>query len=113
MNKIIDKLEKEQMKDSIPELKIGSTIKVSYRIEEEGKERLQNFSGVLIAKKRNGSRKTITLRRLSGTINIERIFAVHSPLINSIEIIRQGKVRRAKLYYLRDKIGKEAKIQEK
>lgn len=113
MNKIIEKLEKEQMKDKIPELRIGSTMKVSYRIEEEGKERLQHFSGVLIAVKRSNSRKAITLRRLSGSINIERVFAIHSPMITAIEVIRQGKVRRAKLYYLRDKVGKEAKIQEK
>lgn len=112
MNKIIEKLEKEQMKTSVPELRIGSTMKVTFKIEEEGKERLQIFSGVLIAVKRSGLRKTITLRRLSGSINIERVFLIHSPLISSIELIRSGKVRKAKLYYLRDKMGKEARIQE-
>ncbi len=112
MNKIIEKLEKEQMKTSVPELRIGSTMKVTFKIEEEGKERLQIFSGVLIAVKRSGLRKTITLRRLSGSINIERVFLIHSPLISSIELVRSGKVRKAKLYYLRDKMGKEARIRE-
>ena len=113
MNKIIEKLEKEQMKTSVPELRIGSTMKVTFKIEEEGKERLQIFTGILIAVKRSGLRKTITLRRLSGSINIERVFLIHSPLISSVELIRSGKVRKAKLYYLRDKMGKEARIQEK
>ena len=113
MNKIIEKLEKEQMKTSIPELRIGSTLKVTFKIEEEGKERLQNFTGILIAVKRSGVRKTITLRRLSGNINIERIFMIHSPLISSIENIRSGKVRKAKLYYLREKMVKDSRIQEK
>ena len=88
-------------------------MKVTFKIEEEGKERLQNFTGVLIAVKRTGLRKTITLRRLSGSINIERIFLIHSPQVTSIETIREGKVRKAKLYYLRSKMGKEARIQEK
>ena len=113
MNKIIEKLEKEQMKTSVPELRIGSTMKVTFKIEEEGKERLQIFTGILIAVKRSGLRKTITLRRLSGSINIERVFLIHSPLISSVELIRSGKVRKAKLYYLRDKMGKEARIQER
>lgn len=112
MNKIIEKLEKEQMKTTVPELRIGSTMKVTFKIEEEGKERLQIFTGILVAVKRSGLRKTITLRRLSGSINIERVFQIHSPLISSIETIRSGKVRKAKLYYLRDKMGKEARIQE-
>ena len=112
MKKIMQKVEKEQMKEKLPELRIGSTVKVSFKIEEEGKERLQNFMGVLISMKGRGIRKTITLRRLSGGINVERVFYMHSPLVTSIEVQKLGKVRRAKLYYLRGKIGKEARIQE-
>jgi len=113
MNPIIEKLDKEQLKDSLPELEIGSTLKVTIKIEEEGKERLQAFTGVLIARKGGGLRETITLRRTTGNYSVERIFFVHSPLLTSIQVLRRGKVRRAKLYYLRDKIGKAAKIVEK
>jgi large subunit ribosomal protein L19 len=113
MNAIIEKIEKSQMKDSLPELEIGSTLKLSIKIEEEGKERVQVFTGLLIAKKGSGLRETITLRRATGGYPVERIFFLHSPMITSIELIRRGKVRRAKLYYLRDKVGKAAKIVEK
>jgi len=110
---IIEKIEKEQMKTSLPELKIGSTLKVTSRILEEGKERLQVFTGVLIAKKARNCSQGIVLRRVTAGTGVERIFKLHSPLLSSIEVIREGKVRRAKLYYLRNKIGKETRIEEK
>lgn len=113
MDTVIDRLEKEQLKQDLPELEIGSTLKVTLKIEEEGKERLQTFTGLLIAKKGKNTRLTMTLRRSTGNINVERIFYVHSPLITSIEIVKKAKIRRAKLYYLRDKIGKATRLKEK
>ena len=113
MNPIIDKLEKEQMKKNLPNLEIGSTLKITFKIEEENKERLQSFTGVLIAKKGSNSRQTVIIRKVTGNFSVEKNFFVHSPLVTKIEVIKRGKVRQAKLYYLRDKIGKAAKIKEK
>ncbi|EKD27627.1 MAG: 50S ribosomal protein L19 [uncultured bacterium] len=114
MNKLVEKIENEQLrKIQIPELEIGSTIKIAVKFEEEGKERSQAFTGTLIAKKGSGIRKTITLRRVTGNYEIERHFFLNSPLIAKIEVIKKNKVRKAKLYYLRDKVGKAAKLTEK
>lgn len=113
MNPLIQKIDSEQLKTEVPELEIGSTLKITIRIEEEGKERLQAFTGILIAKKSGGLSQTMTVRKTAGNYSVERIFLVHSPRIISIEVIRRGVVRRAKLYYLRDKIGKAAKIRKK
>lgn len=113
MNPILKKIEKVQEKTNLPPLEIGSTIKVVIKFDDEGKERLQSFTGLLIALKNSGIRKTMVLRRVSGNYALERIFFVHSPLVTSIEVIKKGQVKRAKLYYLRKKIGKSAKIKEK
>ena len=110
---IIRSIEKEQMKKDIPELNVGDTVRVHVKVVEGNRERLQAFEGVIIRKKNGGLRETFTVRRISYGIGVERTFPVHSPKIDRIEVIRRGKVRRAKLYYLRDRVGKAAKVKEK
>src|SRR3989339_2290926 len=114
MSKLIEQLEKEQLRD-VPELQVGSTVKVNYRIKEGEKERIQPFEGVVIGKhcSKNNLRATFTVRKVSSGFGIERVFALHSPRIDSIEVKRVGRIRRAKLYYLRQRFGKAARIQEK
>lgn len=113
MNDIIKGVEAAQLKPNIPELKIGDTVKVNVKVVEGSRERIQVFEGYLIARKGGGLSETITVRRVSYGIGVERTFPIHSPRIESIEVVRHGKVRRAKLYYLRDRVGKSAKIKEK
>jgi len=108
---IIEEFQKSQLK-KIPKFRVGDTLKVSLKIIEGGRERLQAFSGTLIARKGKGLTETITLRRISYGEGVERILPIHSPRIEKIEIVKMGKVRRAKLYYLRALQGKKAKIQE-
>ena len=108
MSNIIDQLEKEAMKESLPEVNIGDTIIVSQKIVEGKKSRIQKFEGMLIKKKNAALRSSITLRKLVDGSGVEKSFMVHSPLITDIEIKRQGKVRRAKLYYIRERLGKKA-----
>lgn len=113
MSNIIDLLEQEGMRTDIPAFNIGDTVKVFVKVVEGNRERLQGFEGVVIARKNGGIRETFTVRRVSFGIGIERTFPVHSPKIDHIDIIRRGDVRRAKLYYLRERSGKSAKIREK
>ena len=113
MSKIIDQIEKESMRTDLPEFAIGDTVKVFVKVVEGNRERLQGFEGVVIARKNGGLRETFTVRRVSFGVGIERIFPLHSPKIDHIEIVRKGDVRRAKLYYLRERSGKSAKIKEK
>ncbi len=110
MANIIDQLEREGMKDSIPAFAIGDTVKVVVKIKEGDKERLQAFEGVVIARKNGGIRETFTVRKLSYGVGVEKTFPVHSPKIANIEVVRKGKPRRAKLYYVRDLTGKAAKV---
>ena len=112
MSKLIDAIEKEGMKKSVPAFNVGDTVKVGFKVIEGTKERIQNFEGVVIAKKHGGIRETFTVRRLSFGVGVERTFPVHSPKIASITVVKRGKVRRAKLYYLRGLTGKAAKIVE-
>lgn len=112
MNDKITKALESEKKNEI-NFEIGDTVKIHYRIIESGKERIQAYEGVVIAINNKSYTKTFTVRRISYDIGVERIFPVHSPKISRIELIRKGKVRRAKLYYLRDKFGKEARIKEK
>ena len=111
MSDIIRELEKEQLRTDLPELEIGDTVRVYVKVVEGSRERLQNFEGTVI--KMQGGGKTFTVRRISYGIGVERTFPYHSPRIGRIEIIRHGKVRRAKLYYLRNRVGKAAKIVER
>lgn len=109
---IIKELEKEFMKKDVPKFNVGDTVKVFVKIKEGDKTRLQAFEGIVIAKRGSSIRETFTVRRISYGEGVERIFQLHSPLLESILVVKRGKVRRAKLYYLRKKIGKGAKIEE-
>ena len=110
---IIRAIEQQQIKEDLPEFHVGDTVKVHYRITEGNRERIQVFQGDVIRRQGGSVRETFTVRKVSFSVSVERTFPVHSPKIEKIEVIRQGKVRRAKLYYLRDKVGKAAKIKEK
>ena len=112
MNPIIEQVEKEQLKENITPFNVGDTVKVSVKVVEGDKERIQAYEGVCIAKKGSGIRENFTVRRVSFGIGVERTFPLHSPRISNIEVVRKGKVRRAKLYYLRECQGKAAKIKE-
>ena len=110
---IIKSIEHEQLKNKIPELKIGDTVKVHVKIKEGNKERIQVFEGIIIKKQGGGVNATFTVRKISYGVGVEKTFLVHSPLVEKVEVIRVGKARRAKLYYLRDRVGKAAKTKEK
>ncbi len=110
MANIIDQLEREGMKENIPEFGIGDTVKVVVKIKEGDKERLQAFEGVVIARKNGGIRETFTVRKISYGVGVEKTFPIHSPKIATIEVVRKGKTRRAKLYYVRGLTGKAAKV---
>lgn len=112
MNRL-DSIEKSQMRDNVPAFQSGDSVKVHVRIKEGNKERLQVFEGVVIAKKHGGSRETITVRKISFGVGVERIFPLHATVVDHIDVVRRGKVRRAKLYYLRDLRGKAARIKER
>ena len=109
---IIEQIEKEKLKGSVPEFNVGDTVKVSFKVIEGTKERIQAFEGIVIARKSSGIRETFTVRRVSYGIGVERTFPLHSPKVADIKVVRRGKVRRAKLYYLRDLTGKAAKVEE-
>ena len=109
---IIDQIEKENLKSTVPAFNVGDTVKVSFKVIEGTKERIQAFEGIVIAKKNSGIRETFTVRRWSYGIGVERTFPVHSPKVADVKVVKRGKVRRAKLYYLRDLTGKAAKVEE-
>ena len=110
---IIRAIEQQQIKQDVPEFNVGDNVKVHYRITEGNCERIQVFQGAVIRRQGASNRETFTVRKISFSIGVERTFPVHSPKIERIEVVRQGDVRRAKLYYLRKKVGKAAKIKEK
>lgn len=112
MNRL-DAIEQTQLRDDIPEFQPGDTVRVHVRIKEGNKERLQAFEGVCIARKHGGARETITVRKTSFGVGVERIFPLHATIVDHIDVVRYGKVRRAKLYYLRDLRGKAARIPER
>ena len=113
MNEIIKEIEKEYLKSDLPEINVGDTVKVNVRIVEGNKERRQAFEGVVLKKSGEGARKMITVRKIFQGIGVERVFPVHSPRIESVKVLRKGDVRRAKLYYLRERTGKATRIKEK
>ena len=113
MSNIIDAIEKDGLRTDLPAFNIGDTVKVFVKVKEGNRERLQGFEGVVIARRNGGIRETFVVRRVSFGIGVERTFPLHSPKIDHIEIIRKGVVRRAKLYYLRERSGKSAKIKSK
>lgn len=110
---ILQEVQKEQIRDDLPRFDAGDTVRVNVRVREGDKERLQAFEGVCIARKGGGVSETFTVRKVSSGVGVERIFPMHSPSIESIKVVRRGRVRRAKLYYLRNLRGKAARIQEK
>lgn len=113
MNQVLDAIEIRQLRTDIPEFQPGDTVRVHVRIKEGDKERLQVFEGVVIARKHSGVRETITVRKTSFGIGVERIFPLHASVIDHIDVVRRGRVRRAKLYYLRKLRGKAARIRER
>lgn len=110
---LTDLIEKEQMRDGVPQFSPGDTIKVHVKVTEGNRERVQVFQGVVIARRGDGIRESFTVRKLSFGVGVERSFPLHSPIIDKIELVTRGDVRRAKLYYLRDRVGKAAKVKEK
>lgn len=103
----------EQLRTDLPKLEIGDTLRMHLKVKEGNKERIQIFEGTLIARKNGGISETITVRRIASGVGVEKIFPLHSPNIAKIEVVRHGKVRRAKLYYLRGRVGKAAKVKER
>ena len=112
MNEIIRSIESAQMRTNLPKFHIGDTVKVQVKVVEGNRERLQAFEGVVIARRNGSCRETFTVRRTSYGVGVERTFPLHSPRVDSITVTRKGKVRRAKLYYLRERSGKAAKVKE-
>ena len=113
MSNIIAEIEKEYMKQDVPQFNVGDTVRVSVKVKEGNRERIQVFEGIVIAKKNGSVRETFTVRRISFGVGVERSFPLHSPRITAIDVVKHGRVRRAKLYYLRNLSGKAAKIKEK
>lgn len=110
---IIRSIEAEHLKDSLPTIHVGDRVRVGVKIQEGGKERVQPYEGTVIAKRHGGINETITVRRIFQGVGVERVFLLHSPLVANIKVLRRGKVRRAKLYYLRDRVGKATRIKQR
>ena len=110
---VIKAIEHEQLKETVPVLDVGNTVRVSVKIKEGEKERIQVFEGIIIKKQGGGLNETFTVRKISYGVGVEKTFLVHSPMVEKVEVVRVGKARRAKLNYLRDRVGKEAKTKEK
>ena len=112
MNDIIKNIEAAQLKESVPSFNVGDTVRVSAKIKEGNRERIQVFEGTVIKKQGGSNRATFTVRKISNGVGVEKTWPLHSPNVEKVEIVRKGKVRRAKLYYLRDRVGKAAKVKE-
>ena len=112
MNDIIKKIEAEQLKSEVPQFRVGDTVRVHGKIKEGSRERIQIFEGVVMKRQGGGARETFTVRKMSNGVGVEKTWPLHSPSIDRIEVVRRGKVRRAKLFYLRDRVGKKAKVKE-
>jgi large subunit ribosomal protein L19 len=110
---IIRSIEQEQLKSDLPVIYVGDTVKVGVRIQEGGKERVQPYEGTVIAMRNGGINETITVRRVFQGVGVERVFLVHSPRVANIQVLRRGKARRAKLYYLRDRVGKATRLKQR
>ncbi len=113
MNEIIRKIQQDYMKDDIPEFRAGDTVRVHVKVVEGQRERIQVYEGVVIKRRGSGVNATYTVRKISYGVGVERTFPLHSPKVEKIELVRRGKVRRSKLYYLRDRVGKAARIKER
>ena len=113
MNPILQELEKAQLKASVPPFNVGDTVRVHAKIVEGAKERIQVFEGIVIKRQNGAARETFTVRRISNGVGVEKTWPLHSPRVDNIEVVRHGIVRRAKLFYLRDRVGKAAKVKER
>ena len=113
VSNLIEEFENEQLKEELPEIYVGDTVKVGVKITEGNKERVQPYEGVVIAKRHGGLNQTITVRRIFQGIGVERVFMLHSPQVASLKVERRGKVRRAKLFYLRDRVGKATRVKQR
>ncbi|MDR2546591.1 MAG: 50S ribosomal protein L19 [Lachnospiraceae bacterium] len=112
MNTLIQEIEKKELKSEVPQFAVGDTVRVHGRIKEGNRERVQIFEGTVLKRQGGGNRETFTVRKSSGGIGVEKTWPLHSPNVVKVEVIRRGKVRRAKLFYLRDRVGKKAKVKE-
>ena len=112
MNELIREIEKEQLKASVDEFRVGDTVRVHAKVKEGQRERIQIFEGTVLKRQGGGARETFTVRKLSGGVGVERTWPVHSPNVDKVEVVRHGKVRRAKLTFLRGRVGKSAKLKE-
>ena len=112
MNELIKQIEAEQLKSDIPQFNVGDTVRVYAKVVEGSKERIQMFEGIVIKKQNGGVRENFTVRRIASGVGVEKTWPIHSPRIERIELVKKGIVRRAKLYYLRDRVGKAAKVKE-
>lgn len=112
MNEIIRKIEAAQLKETVDQFRVGDTVRVSAKIKEGNRERIQVFEGVVLKRQGGGARETFTVRKTSNGVGVEKTWPLHSPTVESIKVVRRGKVRRAKLNYLRDRVGKRAKVKE-
>ena len=110
---LIKAFNEKQLQAEVPQVEVGDTVRVHVKVKEGSRERIQVFEGIVIAKKHGGIEETITVRRISYGVGVEKVFPIHAPAVEKIELVRKGKVRRAKLYYLRDRVGKGAKLKEK
>ena len=113
MNDIIKNIEAEQMKETVPQFSVGDTVKVHAKIKEGNRERIQIFEGTVLKRQGGSNRETFTVRKTSNGVGVEKTWPLHSPFVEKIEVVRRGKVRRAKLFYLRDRVGKAAKVKER
>lgn len=112
MNELIRSIEAEQLRSDLPNFRVGDTVKVHVKVKEGNRERIQVFEGTVLKKQNGGLRETFTVRRIAYNVGVERTFPLHAPIIDKIDIVRRGKVRRAKLFYLRSRVGKAAKVKE-
>lgn len=112
MNEIIKNIEAAQLKENVPSFNVGDTVKVYNKIKEGNRERIQIFEGTVIKRQNGGAKETFTVRKFSNGVGVEKTWPLHSPIVTKIQVVRKGKVRRAKLYYLRERIGKKAKVKE-
>lgn len=112
MNDIIKQIENAQLKETVDEFRVGDTVRVHAKVKEGNRERIQIFEGTVIKRQNGGARETFTVRKTSNGVGVEKTWPLHSPIVDKIDVIRRGKVRRAKLYYLRDRVGKKAKVKE-
>jgi large subunit ribosomal protein L19 len=113
MNDIIKKIEEAQLKETVDSFRVGDTVRVHAKVKEGNRERIQVFEGTVIKRQNGGARETFTVRKTSNGVGVEKTWPLHSPIVDKIEVVRKGKVRRAKLYYLRDRVGKKAKVKER